>query len=90
LTLATLTSCGPKWKEEKANGYNLVRNEGGSTLGYSPSSGVTLLTVDRFAFKDLNKNGQLEPYEDWRLSADERATDLAERLSVNEIAGLML
>jgi beta-glucosidase len=90
LTAATLTSCGPKWKEEKADGYNIVYNQGGSTLGYSPSSGVKLLTVDRFAFKDLNKNNQLDPYEDWRLMADERAADLASRLNVSEIAGLML
>lgn len=51
---------------------------------------MKLLTVDRFAFKDLNKNGALDPYEDWRLTADERAKDLASKLSVEQIAGLML
>jgi beta-glucosidase len=59
-------------------------------LGYVTTSGVNLLTVDRFAFKDLNKNGELDPYEDWRLSADERAQDLASKMSVEQIAGLML
>jgi beta-glucosidase len=54
------------------------------------TSGVSLLTVDRFAFKDLNKNGALDSYEDWRLSADERAKDLASKMSVEQIAGLML
>jgi beta-glucosidase len=54
------------------------------------TSGVSLLTVDRFAFKDLNQNGALDPYEDWRLSADERARDLGSRMSVEQIAGLML
>ncbi len=54
------------------------------------TSGVTLLTVDRFAFKDLNRNGELDPYEDWRLSVEERAVDLASKLSVEQIAGLML
>jgi beta-glucosidase len=67
-----------------------VTNRGGQTLGYATTSGVTLLTVDRFAFKDLNKNGALDPYEDWRLSADLRAKDLASRMSVQQIAGLML
>lgn len=30
--------------------------------------GVTpILEVDGYKFKDMNKNGQLDPYEDWRL-----------------------
>ena len=46
--------------------------------------------VGGLSFKDMNKNGALDPYEDWRLSADLRARDLAERLSIEQIAGLML
>ena len=68
----------------------LVKNAGGQTLGYSPASGVKILTDNGLSFKDLNKNGALDPYEDWRLSADLRARDLAERLSIEQIAGLML
>ena len=49
-----------------------------------------LLTVDGLTFKDLNRNGKLEPYEDWRLSADVRAADLVQRLSLEELAGLMV
>lgn len=90
LMLAVLTSCGPKWTETESNGIKIVKNEGGKTLGYSPTSGVTILTADRFGFKDLNKNGKLDKYEDWRLSADERAKDLASQMSVEQIAGLML
>ncbi len=90
LTFLTLISCGPKWTETESNGINIVKNEGGKTLGYSASSGVKLITTDRLAFKDLNKNGKLDKYEDWRLSADERAKDLASQLSVEQIAGLML
>lgn len=85
-----LQSCGPKWTSEEKGTFSLVYNKGGQTLGYSPSSGVNILTVGRYAFKDLNRNGSLDPYEDWRLSADERASDLASDLSVEEIAGLML
>lgn len=84
-------SCGgPEWTETSGKGFNLVTHTDGPELGYSPESGVTLLTVDRKAFKDLNRNGVLEPYEDWRLSADARAADLAARMSVEQIAGLML
>lgn len=86
-----LMGCGPKWSENIANdGFNIVKNNGGQTLGYSPESGVNILTQDRFAFKDLNKNGILDPYEDWRLAAEERAIDLASKMSVEQIAGLML
>lgn len=41
-------------------------------------------------FKDLNGNGKLDPYEDWRLSTDERVDDLVSRMSLKEKAGLML
>jgi beta-glucosidase len=85
-----LTACGPKWKESGDGDLKTVTNEGGTTLGYSLSSGVKIITADRFGFKDLNKNGSLDPYEDWRLSADERAKDLASKMSVEQIAGLML
>lgn len=67
-----------------------MKNEDGSTLGYSPNSAIKLLTVDQYAFKDLNKNGTLDAYEDWRLSADERAKDLASKMTVEQISGLML
>jgi len=90
LTLITLFSCGPKWTETESNGIKIVKNEGGKTLGYSATSGIKILTEDRLAFKDLNKNGKLDKYEDWRLPVDERAKDLASQLSVEQIAGLML
>ncbi|MDC6355006.1 MULTISPECIES: glycoside hydrolase family 3 protein [unclassified Robiginitalea] len=91
LLLAILLSgCGPKWEETQKDGFNLVTNEGGQTLGYSPESGVQLLEIDGYAFKDLNRNGSLDPYEDWRLPVSERAADLASRMSVEQIAGLML
>lgn len=80
-----------KWAEEEtADGWMKVTNEGGDTLGYSPDSGVSLIQVDGYAFKDLNKNGVLDAYEDWRQSNDVRAEDLAAQLSAEEIAGLML
>lgn len=90
LTLLLTSACSQKWTEESKGSFNVIQNEDGKPLGYSPSSGVTILTVKRQAFKDLNKNGELDPYEDWRLGADERAADLASKMSVEQIAGLML
>jgi beta-glucosidase len=68
----------------------LVQNPNGRTLGYAPASGIKLLTVTGLAFKDLNKNGTLDAYEDWRLPVATRAKDLAGKLSIGQIAGLML
>ena len=51
---------------------------------------ATILKVNGFQFKDLNKNGQLDKYEDWRLSPDERSKDLLSKMSVEEKAGFML
>ncbi len=90
LLTALVVGCSPKFTEETKDGFNLVHNEAGKTLGYSPTSKVSLLTVDQYAFKDLNQNGTLDPYEDWRLSTEERAKDLASKMSVEQIAGLML
>ena len=73
-----------------AEGWIKVVNEGGATLGYMPDSGVSLLEVDGYAFKDSNRNGTLDAYEDWRLDTDTRATDLAAQIPVDQIAGLML
>ncbi|MDZ7649165.1 MAG: glycoside hydrolase family 3 N-terminal domain-containing protein [Cytophagales bacterium] len=90
LLLTALVGCGPKWTETESNGIKTVANDGGKTLGYSTNSGVAIITSDRLGFKDLNKNGQLDKYEDWRLTADERAKDLASKMTVEQIAGLML
>ena len=51
---------------------------------------ATIIKVNGFQFKDLNKNGQLDKYEDWRLSPDERSKDLLSKMSVEEKAGFML
>ena len=90
LVAAMLTGCGPKYSIEEHGQYNLVIQNGGQTLGYSPESGVQLIEDGGYAFKDLNKNGKLDVYEDWRESPEDRAKDLAAQLSTEEIAGLML
>ena len=79
-----------KWTESERGTIKTVLNPQGQTLGYSTTSGVSILTVDGLAFKDLNKNKQLDKYEDWRLPADVRAKDLASKMTVEQIAGLML
>ena len=50
---------------------------------------IEVSTVGSNQFKDHNKNGALDPYEDWRLPVDERVTDLLDRMMIEEKAGLM-
>ena len=49
-----------------------------------------LINERGFQFKDLNKNGKLDKYEDWRLSNEERTKDLLSKMSVEEKVGFML
>ena len=79
-----------KWTLIEKDGYCLITNEGGATLGVSSANKDAIIEADGFAFKDLNRNGVLDKYEDWRLPVQERLDDLAKRLSIAEIAGLML
>lgn len=55
----------------------------------SPRAARTIVS-EGLSFKDLNRNGTLDPYEDWRLPAAERAADLVNRLTLDEKAGLMM
>ena len=72
---------------EQKGGYTLILQTQGPTLGYTSAP---ILTVDGYAFKDLNRNGGLDVYEDWRKDAKTRARDLASQLTLEEICGLML
>lgn len=47
------------------------------------------LVVDGVAFRDLNKNGTLDPYEDYRIPVDLRVEDLLAQMTTEEKAGLL-
>ncbi|ACU85835.1 beta-glucosidase-like glycosyl hydrolase [Brachybacterium faecium DSM 4810] len=49
-----------------------------------------IIEVDGLRFRDLDGDGQLTPFEDWRLSPAERAADLVSRMSPEEKIGLMV
>lgn len=84
------TACTQQPVEDVHDGFTLIHQQGGPTLGYSPASGISILHEGNHVFKDLNRNGQLDAYEDWRLDLDTRIADLVQQLSLEEIAGLML
>jgi beta-glucosidase len=49
-----------------------------------------VVTVAGLTFRDLNKNGALDPYEDWRLPVTQRVSDLVARMTMEEKTGLMI
>jgi beta-glucosidase len=77
---------------------------GGGGQGHGPGPGhgggvqqpalttraAPIIAVDGLRFRDLDRDGQLTPYEDWRRSAQDRAADLLGRLSLEQKAGLMV
>ena len=50
----------------------------------------SVLSVDGKQFKDLNANGKLDPYEDWRLGVDDRINDLVSQMTDTEKVGMMM
>ena len=72
----------PKYAVEKtSDGYSKVTQEGGTTLGIADES--KLIQVAGFAFKDLNGNGKLDLWEDWRQDTTARAEALAKEMDIS-------
>lgn len=90
IVLVLLTACKNTITEQRYSQFILIQQTQGPDLGYNPLSGVSILYQDDYAFKDLNQNGELDIYEDWRETPSKRAQDLAQQISIEQIAGLML
>lgn len=50
---------------------------------------VKVLTIEGFQYRDLNKNGKLDIYEDSRQNTELRIDDLISQMTIAEKAGLM-
>jgi beta-glucosidase len=70
-----------------------------SGVGYGQAKGAqpvlghrsaAVLKVDGLEFKDLNRNGKLDPFEDWRLSPQVRTENLLSQMTLEEKAGQMV
>ena len=70
------------------DGWTRVTNEGGVTLGVMDAD--KLIQVDGYAFKDLNGNGKLDLWEDWRQTPEARAEAQAAELDIKAALALML
>ena len=65
----------------------LFHNENGPTIGVT-TCGV--IVRDGLFFKDMDNDGVLSPYEDWRNSPEVRAADMVAHLPLHQQAGLVL
>ena len=65
----------------------LFHNENGPTIGVT-TCGV--IVKDGLYFKDMDNDGILSPYEDWRNSDEVRAKDMVAHLPLKQQAGLVL
>jgi len=54
------------------------------------SRSVPILRIGGLEFRDLNRDGKLTPYEDWRLSPQRRSADLVGRMALAQKAGLLV
>ena len=51
---------------------------------------VELLHDDGLPFKDLNENGRIDTYEDWRRPVEDRVADLVSQMTLAEKAGMLM
>ena len=61
-------------------------NENGPTIGVTT---VGVIESEGLYFKDMNNNQELDPFEDWRLDAKERAADMVSKMTLEDQAGFV-
>ena len=74
--------------QESASGFYYIEAEGDRPR-LSAASTEKFMRVDGEWFKDMDGNGALDAYEDWRLTSQERAADLLTKMSLEQKAGTL-
>ena len=74
--------------KESASGFFYIEANGDQPR-LSAASADKFFQADGLWFKDLNGNGELDVYEDWRLDKETRARDLLSKMTLNEKAGTL-
>ena len=87
-------SCYSGWEKYELDEITTIKNYSWSSdttnIKFNNSTGTEIIIENNLAFKDLNKNGKLDKYENWTLSAEERAKDLISQMTVQEKAGAIV
>ena len=92
LCATTVTATPEDTTYENYAKVKTVTNSNGLVLAAVPSeTGVNFIyDVDSgYFFKDLNKNGKIDKYEDWRLDIDTRTADLLSQMPLEQKFALM-
>ena len=74
---------------ESASGFYYIEAEG-ERPRLSAASQDKFMQVDGEWFKDLNNNGELDVYEDWRADVPDRVADLLSQMTIDEKAGSLM
>ncbi len=74
--------------KESASGFYYIEAEGDRPR-LSAASADKFMQVDGEWFKDMNGNGALDAYEDWRLTSEERVADLLTKMSLEQKTGTL-
>ncbi|MCD8022307.1 MAG: glycoside hydrolase family 3 C-terminal domain-containing protein [Lachnospiraceae bacterium] len=61
-------------------------NADGPTIG---ATYVGVIEQDGLYFRDIDNDGELDPFEDWRLSTEERVADLLSKMTTEQKMGLL-
>lgn len=83
--MAAVCAC-QNYETTEFEGYTVLTQKGGPALGYYD---IPVIYEDNLAFKDHNRNGMLDIYEDWRKSPAERAENLVKQMPTEYLCGMM-
>lgn len=75
-------------KESESGFYYIEAN--GDQAKLSAASQDKFIQVDGLYFKDLNSNGSLDVYEDYRQPVEDRVADLLSQMNLSEKAGTLI
>lgn len=74
--------------KESASGFFYIEAEN-ERPRLSAASADKFIEADGEWFKDMNGNGELDAYEDWRLNSEERTADLLTKMSLQQKTGTL-
>ncbi|GAA1724728.1 glycoside hydrolase family 3 N-terminal domain-containing protein [Isoptericola hypogeus] len=89
--MATLVATAPAGSADRGGpGSSHGTSHGRQAQPHLESRSADIIRVGGLRFRDLDGNGRLTPYEDWRLDPADRAADLVSRLDLEQKAGQLV
>lgn len=94
MILALTTIAAPSLAEEavikeNASGFYYIEANGDQPR-LSAADKAKFMQVEGLWFKDMNGNGKLDVYEDWRADVADRVADVLSRMTIDQKAGTLI